>query len=507
MSSVESLNKELEAVGLNSIVDIDPFLPYRTRYLKHLQANDWGDKDWVKVLKIKRQEYIDTFHDYFAHIHPFLRYEIGEEKVYWQYDDTTGIYNEVSASTAREYVLSLLIHEGLKDVATEAFARNCLARYRAVYTDRGNTYDDFDKDSDWFHANNGWVNLKTDVFEEHTPTRLSRRVSTVSYDATAVCPIYDKFLDTDVQLKKDQIRVLDQYSGVVLTNEVKYGKMLTIIGKPGSGKSTLLDVWSHVLGDCTTQKRLTELAGDSFRFAGSDFVGKSLCWFDEVDVKRNDLGNTLGNLITGRKTRVERKGVNGVLLVDNTVKCVLTANTLPMSSEHGMYRRLLFIPFTRSFYDDGTSVNNIFELMKEESSGILNRMIQGLKDIQKMNGFTMIEGHDEYIEQYKAQSDTVAEFLDTYFEPAGDDELIDTKVLFDAYEEFIGGTKGMVMTPQRFGKMLASQPLVRFSRIRPTRTSKTRKWCGLRLADGFEWEDTGTKTYIRSKNISGEEEW
>lgn len=506
MVSVKSLNKELQAMGLDSIVDVDKF-PYRTRYIAHLSAQDWNDKDWVKKLRVVRQEYVDTFHDYFAHVHPFLRYEIGEEKVYWDYNEDTGVYDELSGSTAREYVISLLIKEGLRDTATEAYARNCLARYRAVYTDRGNRYDAFDKDGDWFHAGNCWVHLVKLTTEPHTPKRLSRKVSAVAYDATAVCPTYDKFLDTDVQLKKDQVRVIDQYSGLILTSDVIYGKMLTIIGKPGSGKSTLLDTWSYILGDHVTQKRLTDLAGDGFRFAGGDLVGKSLLWFDEVDVKRSDLGNNLGNLITGKKIRVERKGINGILQVNNTVKCVLTANNLPMSSEHGMYRRLIHIPFERSFYDDGTQINNIFDTMCTEGSGILNRMLTGLHDIRKMHGFTVIEGHEESIEEYKMSSDVIAEFLGTFFEPAGDDDTVETKDIFEAYVHFVGDKTGMLLTPQRFGRMLASQPLMRFQRIKPVRKTTSRKWSGLRLQEGYSWENTGVKSYIIKNSKTDGEDW
>jgi hypothetical protein len=122
-----------------------------------------------------------------------------------------------------------------------------------------------------------------------------------------------------------------------------------------------------------------------------------------------------------------------------------------------------------------------------------------------MRDFTVMEGHDDLIEQYKAQSDTIAEFLDTYFEPASDDVTVDTKVLYDAYEEFIGGTKGMVMTPQRFGRMLYSQPLVRFSKIKSIRNTKSRMWSGLKLSDNFEWNTEGTKVFIRSKNIINED--
>ena len=488
--SLDALNKELSLLGIDEIKDVDP-TPERTEYLKLLANPEWDDKEWRSALKSATERYALAFHTYLAVVYPNLLHEYGEDKVYWNYNEESGCYEELSGVATRGLVIALLLSEGLQARATESFAKDVLARYRAVWRGKGVAFDAFDAITDMFHAQNGWVNVVTGAFEAHTPTLLSRRASAVVYDKEAVCPVYDKFLDEDVQLKKDQVRVIDQFSGLLLTNDIKYQKMLTIIGRPGSGKSTLLDVWSTILSGCATKKKLTELAGDSFRFAGGDLVGRSLCWFDEVDVKRAEMGNTLGELITGLHIRVERKGINGIFHAQNALKCVLTANRLPNSAEQGMYRRMIHIPFNRSFYDEGTQINNIGEKLTEECSGILNRMIRGLHDLRTMRGFTVIEGHDDFIEEYKASSDTIAEFLDTYFEPDAKAEAIATVVLFKSYQQFTGDRYSQSLTPQRFGQMLGSQPLVRFAQTlkKVNMTGHIRGWEGLRLQSDFEWKD------------------
>ena len=485
--SIEQLNQVLQEQGLEPIQDVDP-CPDRTAYLAHLAEPLWDDKEWLATLKKLTDRYILSFHDYVAHMSQYLRFEEGEDKVYWRYDTFTGTYYELNYSSVRGYVVKLLTTEGLKAHATEAFIRNCLARFRGIYPERGVTHDDFDADPKYFHARNGWVNLETLEFTPHTPERLSLRASNADYDPEATCPIYDKFLDQDIQVAADAVRVIDQFSGLCLTSDIRYQKMLTIIGRPGSGKSTLLDIWSYVLGDMATQKRLSELSGESMRFAGSNLMGKTLCWFDEVDVKRSEMSNNLGTLITGSTIRVERKGINGILQGKNMLKCVLTANNLPASSEHGMYRRIIFIEFKRSFYDEGTQINDLIEQLQAEASGILNRMLVGLQDLRKMRGFTMIAGHEEAIEEYKAGSDTVAEFLDTYFEPDPRGE-ISTEELFEAYKWFANDKYASSLTPQRFGRMVKAQPLTRFSHIDTKKGTKGRRlWVGLTLKDGYEFD-------------------
>lgn len=463
--------------------------PERNEYKKFIndpQSKNLDAKEYKKILLFFTEKYKLAFHNYFAEVFPYLRFEIGEEKGYWNYNTTSGVYEEVAQVTVKEWVIKLLIDERLDANATDVFAKTVLARYRAMYSDRGNEYDAFDIDDNWFHADNGWVCLTTNEFEPHTPERLSRVKSTVAYDANALCPTYDTFIENDLKLKADQVRVIDQFSGLCLTSDIRYQKMLTLLGRPGCGKSTLLDCWSGILGDKAIQRKLTELQGDSMRFAGSSFIGSTLCWFDEVDVKRAEMGNTLGTLITGTSINVERKGINGIKKARNTVKCVLTANKLPLTAEVGIYRRLIMIHIEGSFVDDGTAKVDMPDMLRSESSGILNRMIRGLQDLRKMRGFTLIAGHDELVEQYKAQSDTVAEFLDTYFIPGTDDDFIENEVLLASYRHFTDGNSwAKTITPQKFGRLLSTQPLNRFARIKSVQKNVGRGWSGLKVADEY----------------------
>ena len=494
--NLKKLNQELEAMGIDTVKDVDP-TPERTAYFNHIDNGDREKTNFFKVLKALRNQHKLAFHKYVALAFPQLLYEIGEDKIYWIYNEDTGIYDEANFTTIRGLVIKLLIEDGLEEHANEATVKNVLSKFRAMFADRGTHYDAFDNEPDWFHVQNGWINVKTLKFEKHTPDRLSRRVSAVNYDKKAKCPVYDKFLDEQMQLKSDQVRVIDQFSGLLLTPDISRQKMLVLIGKPGSGKSTLLDIWSDVLGDCATQKGLTEIASESFRFGGSSLVGKRLCWFDEVEVTRANMGNALINLITGQHIHVERKGINGILEADNQIKCVLTANTLPRSAEMGIYRRMILIYLEYSFYDNMTANINMREMLKAEASGILNRMLRGLADLNKNMGFTTIDGHGDLIEEYKTSSNTIAEFLDEYFVFDIEAEPIPTKVLLEAYKEFSTDRYSESLTPQRFGMVMKHHGLTKFDKIFNKQNGEGIKvWCGLKLRDHYEFNQVG---FIREK--------
>lgn len=481
---MSKINEKLLAAGLDPINDEHDVCPERTAYVEHLLNGDKGDKDYAKVLKYLEQEYLLNFHKYVSSVYPHLLFELDNDKTYWNYDETTGVYREISFPQVRSLIIQLLLKEGFTAKANEAFAKSTLNKYKGTYPMCGVYYDDFDKESDWFHAENGWVHLDTLEFIEHTPEKLSRWVSAVAYDADATCPIYDNFLDEQLHIKKDEVRVIDQFSGLVLTDEIKYEKMLTLVGRSGCGKSTLLNIWRHLLGDLAIEKSLHDL-GDT-KFIGSSLVDKRLCWFDEVDIKRSEMSNALGKFVTGQFIRIERKGIDGEIHAKNKMKCVLTANRLPLSSEDGTFRRLLLIYLEHSFTEHGEADVNIMDKLKKESSGILNRMLRGLKDLREMKGFTVIDGHGDRIEEYMEISDPLVGFLKEFFEPAGNECEVSTKQMFEAYREYRPRDSFVQnLTPQKFGLMMRSQPSATFSLIKVKKKRDGNVWTGIKLKKDY----------------------
>lgn len=515
MTPRDTINRMLQENGidpLESKFKIREELVELRQKLKQAAKHSDERKKLVGLIKKKEHEYSLVFHDWFAELYPHLLFERSEEKVYWIYNDAEGIYDEIRPVDVRSLVMHELRKDGMIEYMTETHARNIIARYRADYPGRGKRYEDFDASDQWFHANNGWLSLNSRKFTGHSPDRLSRRKSAVDYDKNATCPVYDRFIDEDVRIQKDEIRVLDQFSGLLLTHDVRHQKMLTIIGRPGSGKSTLLDTWSYILGDLVTKNALTDFSGDKYRFMGSSLQGRTLCWFDEVEVKRAEMSSVLERKITAQEIEIERKGIDGTRYAPNFLKFILTANTLPLSAEQGIYRRLMIIPFEHSFTDDESADRDIFDKLKNESSGILNRMLNGLEDLRKMGTFTMVAGHDERIEAYKASSNTISEFLDTYFEPVLNDpdgvvhERIPSQKVFEAYDSWIGRS-GFQLTPQRFGQMIANQPLNRFQHIRPCKGAHgVRMWNGLKLHHDYEWVEDERTGKWKIRLINGDDD-
>ncbi len=500
-SSLEKLNEELLSAGIEPLKDVDP-CPERTKYYTHRSEDNWQDSGWVKLLKELEGRYLHNFHGYFYKEYPHLLFEKTNDKVYWNYNEETGVYDELSFPEVRSIIINMLITEGFSAKANENQAKSILNKYKSVYKKKGVVYSSFDNDGDWFHAANGWLNVKTAAFEKHTPQRMSRRVSAVEYDPKATCPLYDALMDTNLRLSKDKVRVLDQYSGLILTTDMQYSQMLTLISDPGCGKSTILDIWSYILGDMATSMELVEF-NEANAFYKEMLAGKTLAWFDESDVKRSELSTKLGTLITGKFIDFERKGIQGRVVVPNTVKCILTANDMPPRAQKGAFRRILKVQITRgSFEAEGDLDRDFFTKVKAEASGILNRMIAGLQDLKKMNGFTMIEGADEDMEDYMEASDPVSEFMHTHFEYDANAEPLLLYDLTNAYKDWKDGDSyARSLTPRSFKRLVDGMLTTRLKGIQSKKTKKGIVFLGLRLKTNYSWNSTNTKIEVVESDV------
>ena len=488
---IDELNQALSQYGMPHVVsdpDISPddIAPEATEFHNYLKGK--YEKSPEKLTKL-RNAHIRNFYKFIAKKNPNLIFEKDNGKQFFLYDAEVGVYEPLSDVYITELVTKMYIDEGLGKEGKIGEVHQALLRFRAMFRERGVQLDAFDNNDTMFHCGNGWLNVENGEFEPHTPKRLSMRVAKVNYKADAVCENYDKMLNS-YGLKEDQLRVIKQFSGLLLTGDISQQKMLVLLGRPGCGKSTIVEIWRHILGQLATKIDLDSLSNpNTRRFMGEDLIGRTLVHFDEANIKSAEMGTDLSNMITGDSIKVERKRVNGYSDVSNKTKVILSANRLP-SGQDGIFRRMILIKFVNSFSENGTADRDLPAKLRtdEEMSGILNRMVEGLKDLRKMGGFTLIDGHEDMIEEFKIESDVISEFLETYFDPVYDftdgeaESGIQTKVLYETYKRWAQrndiGNK-IFTTPIRFGKMLQNQPLNKFAHIHSLKKRDGKYWRGL----------------------------
>lgn len=484
--SLEELNKELEAVGITGmgVGEVDP-CPERTRYVGHLGAMNWENPEEVKRLKELANTYFVNFYKYVAERYPNLKYEIGRVDTFWNYNDEEGVYESVAQSTLTGMIIRLMREDSMDTYTTDSQVKRVILNFTA-YEERGVTWDDFRLPSGWLHVENGWLHLEELRLEPHTPERLSLFKMSTSYDPEAKCPLYDKFLDVDTQMPKDQVRVIDQFSGYLLTDGIEQHTSLILEGRKGCGKSMLVEIWTNMLGEKATSLQLSSLQNGSERFLGQSLAHKSLCWFDEANPKTTNINEFFQNLITGEKIRIERKGVQGDEFVKNSLKIVLSLNEMPDHMPVGMDRRYKHIVFSRSFYEEGiVDPDYKKRVLETEKSGVLNRMLRGLKDLRKMGRFTVIDGEEDRKREYTLTSDDFSSFLSDHFEPVNDDEIrYSYQELRDAFVAEYPKSYNKQLTVRGFNKKLLATRLPEFKGLRTDRKTAGWGYVGIRMKKG-----------------------
>ena len=97
------------------------------------------------------------------------------------------------------------------------------------------------------NVRNGLYNVLEDTLTEHNPEYYSTVQLAVTYDKTADCPMFKKFLEESMDGDMDQVKLIQEMMGYFLIPVNAAQKCFVIVGAAGAGKSVLLRVLNEVL--------------------------------------------------------------------------------------------------------------------------------------------------------------------------------------------------------------------------------------------------------------------
>ncbi|MBW8015726.1 MAG: hypothetical protein FVQ82_06030 [Planctomycetes bacterium] len=245
----------------------------------------------------------------------------------------------------------------------------------------------------------------------HTPDFLNFNLLSYGYDASAECPewirflgqvfgkvqlsiadtVYDAELDDIVEVEEtvpddEKIMCLQEWFGLLLTKEMKYHKMLGVIGPKRSGKGTISRVLTELIGsDNVAAPTFTSLV-ENFGLQG--LLNARVAIFGDASMDKDPV--IVGRAIEKLKTisgcdgiDVNRKyepiiqgarlGVRFVMISNNLQR--LTDPTGTVSD------RFIFLKTTQSFY--GSEDLGLEKRLLAELSGILNWSLEGLRRLKE----------------------------------------------------------------------------------------------------------------------------
>lgn len=281
---------------------------------------------------------------------------------------------------------------------------------------KDSTYIDrkaFDSNPDLINLQNGYLNIHTNEFKEHSSEQYFLSVVPINYDPKARCPKFTTFL-IQILKAKDITSVLE-FIGYCFYRTAKYQKALMCIGKGDNGKSTLLTALEYCVGDeNTSNATLQDLSGGD-KYAAADLYGKLINTFADLKSDKITKGGSgkFKALVSGDRGSAQKK-FGQRFEFRNHAKLIFSCNDIPESDDDGYayFKRWIIIHFEKIFTGEDKDVNLLDKITTEkEKSGILNLALIGLRRLIKNGGFIGTDDIETVKDDYIRNSADVGNFI------------------------------------------------------------------------------------------------
>ena len=221
----------------------------------------------------------------------------------------------------------------------------------------------------------------------HDPADLLTKCSEVAFDPKAACPTFDTFL-AEVQPNPEMRRFLLQWQGLSLTGDVTEQKLCMFWGEGGNnGKSTLIDVCSYIAGEYSRTVPIETFLNDG-RGRGAGQASPDLAMLPGIRHLRTSepergakLAEALIKLATGGEPLLARHLREEYFEFYPEFKLTISGNYCPRidGADGGIRRRVKLVPWPVKVADERVD-QDLGKKLRAEASGILNRLLDGLRD-------------------------------------------------------------------------------------------------------------------------------
>jgi putative DNA primase/helicase len=237
----------------------------------------------------------------------------------------------------------------------------------------------FDTDNWLFNCTNGTIDLRAErpLFREARRDDLITKSSPVAFDYSAVCPRFDKFLNSIFKGSAALIDYAQRVFGYTMTGDVSEKAIFCVFGDGNNGKTTLLETMRYVMGDYAGQIMIDSLLyreGGRDLTTNADIVGlKGLRMATTTETQRTSrLSEATIKQLTGMG-QVKARGLNAnPITFMPTHKILMDANHRPSvdSEDKSIWSQLKAVPCNARIPASEKDVG-LRDKLRAEASGIL----------------------------------------------------------------------------------------------------------------------------------------
>lgn len=269
------------------------------------------------------------------------------------------------------------------------------------------------------------------TFKPHDPADLMTKIAPVDYLPGSPRPRFDQFI-AEVQPDAATRRTLQQWKGYSLTGDVSEQKLAAFHGKGRNGKSVFEEITAFVAGDyCATTPIETFLAEGRGRNAGQ--ATPDLAVLPGVRMLRTSepkkgaqLDEGLIKLATGGEPIKARHLNRDYFDFYPSFKLTISGNYRPkiVGADEGIWRRIVLVPWPVTIAKEKQD-RHLATKLRDEASGILDWMLDGLRDWLD-NGLMLGEEVETATAEYRHDSDQLGRFLEQCTVPSLGDRVQST---------------------------------------------------------------------------------
>nr|UVN03559.1 MAG: helicase [Bacteriophage sp.] len=321
-----------------------------------------------------------------------------------------GVYKEISKNNFKKYIKDYIPVE----MQTNSMISNVAEL--ALQNDTVSSNDLIGKDH-IINLNNCLYNVDDNTIIPHSSKYKSDTQLTVSYNEYAENKGYwDKFINTLLSGHKENIAILQEWCGLILSNyNAAAPKKIMLLKGPGdTGKSKVIDVLADILGESNSKVVDVQKLGD--RFALGNILNKRLIFNGDLpSAGIKDEALAMMKQITGSdKITTEKKGKDSIDLKFRGALMYATNHIPIMVGDNGkhVFNRLLILQCCDSIPLDKQDPMLLKKLLSEKEY-IFQWSLEGLKRLINNNfKFTYSESVEEAKVQAERNSDSVVDFIE-----------------------------------------------------------------------------------------------
>ena len=302
----------------------------------------------------------------------------------------------------------------------------------------------------------------------HSPKWFSPVCLPYDFDPAADCPKWNAFIEHNLELDPERIKLLQEWAGYCLLPDTSQQKFVMLEGEGSNGKSVFCAALEAMLGSENVSHVPLDLFGQ--RFALTQTLGKLANIVADCGEIEKVAEGYLKQFTSGDGMFFDRKGIAGLEAVP-TARMMIAVNNRPRFSDRsaGLWRRMILIPWRVQITED----QKIFGMDKTwfweqtgELPGILRWALIGLHRLRQQKRFTQSALCMTALDDYRSESNPAREFL---IENCDVNEFfsIITQDLYAAYKKWCVEHGYHPLGERTFGKeVMRVYPLVTKKRLR-----------------------------------------